>query len=259
MRGVLQSGYALHTLGAMLVVVAAVTDWRLAVVLAAWFGAWALNAFIAETGRGRGVRFFVPIIFGVTLIGLWELAVALFDVSPVILPPPSAIAVRFAESIPMAFRTTMIIGAIARIGTIWLAMAQGMTLRSIALLWMIPIASRMPAPVPKTKPSIVGASVCQAWNRRLRGLPRSSPRRSRIGASPAVVAQSSVPTWCGAGRTGRSCAQTGALISKQAAVATNARITRKAWGPGPLLATIPSAQKIPAPGQPSATGPPVAC
>jgi hypothetical protein len=39
----------------------------------------------------------------------------------------------------------MIIGAMARIGMVWLAMAQGITLRSIARLCTIPTASRMPA------------------------------------------------------------------------------------------------------------------
>ncbi|MBM7068319.1 ABC transporter permease [Actibacterium sp. 188UL27-1] len=36
----------------------------------------------------------VPFVFGVTLLLLWELAVLKFEISPVILPPPSAIATR---------------------------------------------------------------------------------------------------------------------------------------------------------------------
>jgi NitT/TauT family transport system permease protein len=41
-----------------------------------------LNAFVANQGRGAGVRFFVPILFGATLLGLWEMAVRLYEISP---------------------------------------------------------------------------------------------------------------------------------------------------------------------------------
>jgi hypothetical protein len=34
----------------------------------------------------------VPILFGATLLGLWEMAVRLYEISPIILPAPSAIA-----------------------------------------------------------------------------------------------------------------------------------------------------------------------
>jgi hypothetical protein len=56
-------------------------DPRLGAILAVWFGAWALNAF-GQPGRGAGVRFFVPILFGATLLGLWEMAVRLYEISP---------------------------------------------------------------------------------------------------------------------------------------------------------------------------------
>ncbi len=42
---------------------------------------------------------------------------------------------------------------------VWLAMAQGITLRSIARSWTIPTASRMPASVPMTNPTSVAESV----------------------------------------------------------------------------------------------------
>ncbi|MBF9032511.1 ABC transporter permease subunit [Rhodobacterales bacterium HKCCE3408] len=89
---------------------------RLALVLAVWFGAWAVNALIAGTGRGAGVRFLVPVLFGATLIGLWELAVRLFEVSPVILPPPSAIAESIAAETDILwadFRQTVLKGALS--------------------------------------------------------------------------------------------------------------------------------------------------
>ena len=55
----------------------------------------------------------------------------------------------------------MIIGATARMGTVWLEMTQGMTERSIARLWTIPTASRIPRPTPMMKPSRVADSVIQ--------------------------------------------------------------------------------------------------
>ncbi|HQU66655.1 MAG TPA: ABC transporter permease [Albidovulum sp.] len=84
---------AVLTLGALLV------DTRVAALLALWFGAWFLNARLAE-GRGPLPRWLVPAIFGLAVLALWELAVRLFAVSPVILPAPSAIAARIGTSLP---------------------------------------------------------------------------------------------------------------------------------------------------------------
>lgn len=67
-----------------------------------WAGAWAFNLWL--TGRERGrvwVRYLVPAIFGATLLALWEIAVIAFAVPPVLLPAPSAIAARFASSLPI--------------------------------------------------------------------------------------------------------------------------------------------------------------
>lgn len=82
------------TLGALLI------DTRLAALLALWFAAWFVNACLAE-GRGPVPRWLVPAIFGLALLALWELAVRLFAVSPVILPAPSAIAARIGTSLPI--------------------------------------------------------------------------------------------------------------------------------------------------------------
>ncbi len=79
---------------------AAVYDTRLALVLALWIGAWFLNTRIALAG-GQGPRWLVPVIFGLTVLALWEVTVRLYGVSPVILPAPSAIAARFAASLPV--------------------------------------------------------------------------------------------------------------------------------------------------------------
>ncbi|ETX30146.1 ABC transporter permease [Roseivivax isoporae] len=72
----------------------------LALVL--WAGAWWMNARLA-TGPARdsaAVRAAVPLIFGATLLALWELGVRGLDVPMVILPAPSVIAATFAGRLP---------------------------------------------------------------------------------------------------------------------------------------------------------------
>lgn len=68
--------------------------------LAFWLGAWATNALVARHpfGRTPAGRIFVPVLFGITLLVLWEALVRAFAVPTVILPAPSAIAGKFAES-----------------------------------------------------------------------------------------------------------------------------------------------------------------
>ena len=68
--------------------------------LALWALAWLLNQRLAN-GPARGtmpVRIAVPLIFGLTILAVWELAVRGLNVPAVILPPPSAIAARFVEN-----------------------------------------------------------------------------------------------------------------------------------------------------------------
>ncbi len=62
-----------------------------------WLLAWGVNVQLARSGwhGHRLVRIFVPILFGVSILVLWEAVVGAFNVSPVILPPPSAIGARF--------------------------------------------------------------------------------------------------------------------------------------------------------------------
>lgn len=82
-----------------------------------WAGAWALNAWLANSRwrATRAVRIVVPVLFGVTLIVLWEGLVRGFGVSPVILPAPSAVAQTFASSTTILwedFQQTVIKGAL---------------------------------------------------------------------------------------------------------------------------------------------------
>ncbi|NOD87093.1 MULTISPECIES: ABC transporter permease [unclassified Ruegeria] len=81
-----------------------------------WAGAWALNAWLARSiyRDSKGVRVFVPVLFGVTLLILWEGAVRGLNVSPVILPPPSMVAQTFANSTDILwqdFKQTVFKGA----------------------------------------------------------------------------------------------------------------------------------------------------
>lgn len=82
-----------------------------------WGGAWALNAWLANSPwqATRAVRILVPVLFGVTLIVLWEGLVRGLGVSPVILPAPSAVAQTFARSTGILwedFRQTVLKGAL---------------------------------------------------------------------------------------------------------------------------------------------------
>ncbi|MEO0341997.1 MAG: ABC transporter permease [Pseudomonadota bacterium] len=83
-----------------------------------WLGAWALNTWLANS-RWRGtrtVRIFVPALFGIALLVVWEDSVRGFDVSPVILPAPSVVAQTFVASLDILwidFVQTVIKGAIS--------------------------------------------------------------------------------------------------------------------------------------------------
>ena len=71
-----------------------------------WAAGWGLNVMLANgPARDSGAaRLAVPLIFGATLLGMWELIVRGLEVPPVILPPPSLIAVSFAENLPLLWR-----------------------------------------------------------------------------------------------------------------------------------------------------------
>ena len=70
-----------------------------------WAAAWFLAARLAHARRpGRSewrlLDLAAPLLFGVTLLFLWELVVVGFAVPHVLMPPPSAIASRFFSSLP---------------------------------------------------------------------------------------------------------------------------------------------------------------
>ena len=69
--------------------------------LAVWAVAWWANARIAALPRTRATGLASPVLFGLTVLVLWEMLVRGLGVSPVILPPPSAVAARLAVSWPV--------------------------------------------------------------------------------------------------------------------------------------------------------------
>jgi NitT/TauT family transport system permease protein len=66
-----------------------------------WAIAWWLNVQLSKVPRNRLTALAQPLLFGLTLLVLWELLVRGFAVSPVLLPAPSAIGGRFASSLPI--------------------------------------------------------------------------------------------------------------------------------------------------------------
>ncbi len=73
------------------------TGWLIFTVVV-WAGGWWLNTKLAARPRTRVTALAVPVLFGVTLIAVWEGLVRGFGISPVLLPAPSMIAERFAAS-----------------------------------------------------------------------------------------------------------------------------------------------------------------
>ena len=83
-----------------------------------WAAAWWVNLRIAASrwSQTRAARLAVPVIFGVTILVVWEGLVRGLAVPGVILPPPSAIAARIAVSGPILwadFVQTFVKGALS--------------------------------------------------------------------------------------------------------------------------------------------------
>ncbi|MDE0590049.1 ABC transporter permease [Halocynthiibacter sp. C4] len=91
--------------------------WVIAVTIF-WIAALIVNIRIANSawGNTRAGRIFVPVLFGLTILIVWEGLVRGLQIPAVILPPPSAIAVRFSESLDilwMDFVQTFLKGALS--------------------------------------------------------------------------------------------------------------------------------------------------
>ena len=92
-----------------------------ALVLVAWMLAWVSVKRLSVTNPARpfgGVllKIFIPVVFGATIIFLWEAVVRGLNVPFVILPPPSAVWDRLVTSVPtlwVDFRQTFLKSVIA--------------------------------------------------------------------------------------------------------------------------------------------------
>lgn len=89
----------------------------LAIALAVWLALWALNVWLAGSGIARTTlgKLLVPLIFGATVLVMWEGLVRGLNVAPVILPAPSVIAAKIGASLPVLwgdFAQTILKGAI---------------------------------------------------------------------------------------------------------------------------------------------------
>jgi NitT/TauT family transport system permease protein len=73
--------------------------------VAFWIAAWAVNEWLVRQTPASPVirrlsRLAVPVLFGVTILVLWEGIVRGFNIPFVLLPPPSAIWARIVSSMP---------------------------------------------------------------------------------------------------------------------------------------------------------------
>ncbi len=74
--------------------------------LAFWIVAWGANEYLARlTPRSqamtRTISIAVPVLFGITLLVIWEGVTRGLNVSPILLPPPSMIWTRITGSVPI--------------------------------------------------------------------------------------------------------------------------------------------------------------
>ena len=81
-----------------------------------WISAWSINIWIARQKEKKILNLFPPILFGVSVIFIWQATVVHFEVSPIILPPPSAIYSKFISSTSILwedFVQTVVKGALS--------------------------------------------------------------------------------------------------------------------------------------------------
>ena len=82
-----------------------------------WATGWMLNVRLANGPSGdiRSVRIAIPLIFGLTILVVWEFFVLGFEINPVFLPRPSDIMIRMSQELPRLwadFVQTIIKGAL---------------------------------------------------------------------------------------------------------------------------------------------------
>ena len=100
-------------------------------IIAVWLGAMGLNTWLSRFDS-RATRLAVALIFGATILILWEMAVRIYAVPPVILPAPSQIGASFAANTAILwsdFVQTIVKGAL----TGWLIGAGAAIATAIAI------------------------------------------------------------------------------------------------------------------------------
>lgn len=85
-------------------------------VFVVWLSLWALNALLTagDGHRKRWVRVAVPLVFGATVLIVWQMTVRILHVPKVILPAPTEIAATFFGNLPLMwgdFVQTIVKGA----------------------------------------------------------------------------------------------------------------------------------------------------
>ncbi|KIN63312.1 Binding-protein-dependent transport systems inner membrane component [Sulfitobacter noctilucicola] len=123
------------------------------IAIVVWAVGWWVNVRLANgpASDHTGVKVLIPLIFGLTIVIVWELLVRGFEVNPVILPAPSAIIERlfsegprlwadFQQTIIKGAMTGYVIGGLAAFGTAILADRSDFLTRGI-----LPVGSFMAA------------------------------------------------------------------------------------------------------------------
>ncbi len=84
--------------------------------LAAWALGWLLNVWLARQPVTWWLSLAAPVIFGLTLLAVWEGVVRGFEINQVLLPAPTAIAARIGSSADLLwadFAQTVLKGALS--------------------------------------------------------------------------------------------------------------------------------------------------
>lgn len=91
-------------------------SWHFPAAIAFWLAMWGLNIFLAKQPKTKAIKLMVPVIFGITLLVLWEGIVKGFDINPVLLPAPTQIGAAFMDNLPTLwadFVQTFVKGALS--------------------------------------------------------------------------------------------------------------------------------------------------
>ena len=129
-----------------------------------WAAGWWINIKLANGPQSDNsfVKVLIPAIFGITVVIVWEILVAAFEVNPVILPAPSAIGARlmvegprlwadFQQTIIKGAMTGYVLGGLAAFGVAILADRSDFLTRGI-----LPVGGFMAAlPIVGTAPIFV--------------------------------------------------------------------------------------------------------